>query len=708
MADYLAAHPEIYMARKEMHFFGSDLRFGPHFFRRDLAAYLAEFEAWKGQPRAGEASVWYLFSTRAAAEIKAFSPQARIIVMLREPVEMLYSLYYYFHFDGNEPLPTFEQALAAETERSRGGRLGRQTYFAQGLAYRQVVRYTEQVRRYFEAFGRQRVLVILYDDFAADVAAAYRQTLDFLGVDSKGSNPGFRVVNAAKRVRSPALRAALGDPVVRSTVLALRPWLPRALFAALQRIEARLRQSNARVERRPPLDPELRARLRRDFAPEVGRLSELLGRDLSRWSQDQPSGPAPSALPVWLPQTPAEQPLSGRSDGPPAATPVVQASSPHPAHCPGLSDSQPAATPAPAPVRLGQPGGGVPPLSSDPLLSVIILNYNGAAWLGRCLDSLRHQTLFDQLEIIVADNASPDGSEKLAAGLMDGWRNGRTLQHGSNLGYAEGNNRAALQARGHYLFFLNSDTWLEPACLERLLQETQAAAAPAAAPLVVNYVDGALQSAGSGGFDIFGLLSSASGRLERRDIFVAEGCALLIEREWFAKLGGFDPRFFMYADEYDLCWRLWAASGRVILAPSARLHHRGAAAVNPRGGQDVLEARTSDTKRYYANRNNLVVLLKNSQHLLLLLVPLQLLLLTVEALFLWVWTGRWSHVRRAYAEALADCWRLRPHILAERRRLRSLRQHGDFWMLRFLRGRLNRWRELRRFRRFGLPKVDRK
>ena len=348
------------------------------------------------------------------------------------------------------------------------------------------------------------------------------------------------------------------------------------------------------------------------------------------------------------------------------------------------------------------------PSAPGPLLSVIILNYNGAPWLQRCLDSVRRQTLFDQIEIIVADNASPDGSEGLAAGLMAGWRNGRTLQHGSNLGYSEGNNRAALEARGRYLFFLNTDTWLEPHCLERLVQEMQAAGGAAAAPLVMDYMDGAIQSTGSRGFDIFGLLSSKAGRQERGEIFAAEGCSLLIEREWFRKLGGFDDQFFMYADEYDLCWRLWVAGGTVILAPSAEVHHRGAVAVNPRGGERVLEARTSDTKRYYANRNNLLVLLKNSQHLLLALVPLQLLLLGTEALFMWAWTGRWSHIRRAYGEALADCWRLRPHILAERRRLRSLRRHGDFWMLRFLRGRLNRWRELRRFRRFGLPKVDRK
>ena len=511
MADYLAAHPEVFMARKEMHFFGADLRFGPQFFRRDLAAYLSEFDAWKGQRRAGEASVWYLFSTQAAAEIKAFSPEARIIIMLREPVEMLYSLYYYFLFDGNEPLPTFEQALAAEPDRLEGRRLCRQTYFAQGLAYRRVVRYTEQVRRYIEVFGRERVHVIIYDDFAADVFAAYRQALDFLGVESKGCNPGFDVVNPAKRVRSPALRAAIGDPLVRSAVLALRRWVPRPVFAALQRIDARVRQSNARVERRPPLEPELRARLKREFAPEVGRLSELLGRDLSHWSREQPSLPEGSALPVWLPQAPTEQPLSG------------------------ASIDLPGPNAGPAPVGLQHSAGSVQPPGPDPLLSVIIINYNGAAWLQRCLDSLRRQTLFDQVEVIVADNASPDGSESLAARLMGGWHNGRTLQHGSNLGYSGGNNRAALQARGRYLFFLNADTWLEPDCLERLVQEMQAAGAAAAAPLVMDYTNGAIRSTGSRGFDIFGLLSSNAGRLDRGEIFTAEGCSLLIEREWFQK-----------------------------------------------------------------------------------------------------------------------------------------------------------------------------
>jgi GT2 family glycosyltransferase len=164
----------------------------------------------------------------------------------------------------------------------------------------------------------------------------------------------------------------------------------------------------------------------------------------------------------------------------------------------------------------------------------------------------------------------------------------------------------------------------------------------------------------------------------------------------------------MYADEYDLCWRAWVAGGKVILAASARLHHRGSAAVNPEGGERQVENRTSDTKRFYANRNDLLVLLKNCQHLLLLLVPLQVGLLVVEALGMSLLVRRWSFIRRAYLEALFDCWRLRSHILAERRRIREFRRRGDFWMLRFLQPRLNRWREFRRCRRFGMPKVDSK
>ena len=344
--------------------------------------------------------------------------------------------------------------------------------------------------------------------------------------------------------------------------------------------------------------------------------------------------------------------------------------------------------------------------SAMPLVSVIVLNYNGASWLERCLGSLRQQTIFARIEVLVADNASPDRSDQLAAALLQDWSNGRVIQHGQNLGFCEGNNRAAIQARGQYLLFLNNDTWLEPDCLEKLITETARAGAQASMPLVMNYDDESFQSQGASGFDIFGLPSTRCYHSDLREVLMPEGSAYLIERALFQELGGFDPEFFMYADEFDLSWRVWVSGHKAVSVPAARLHHRGAAAVNPKGGKAIRELRTSDTKRYFANRNGLLCLLKNAQHILLGMVFLQLILLAFEALVALAIVRRWSFIKRAYWRAVVDCWRLRHHIGKERRRLRSIRRRSDWSMLRFVRWRFNRLGELAHVRRIGAPKVS--
>ena len=78
-------------------------------------------------------------------------------------------------------------------------------------------------------------------------------------------------------------------------------------------------------------------------------------------------------------------------------------------------------------------------------------------------------------------------------------------------------------------------------------------------------------------------------------------------------MGGYDEEFFLRcSEEEDLAWRIWISGGTVTPAPNARLHHRGAVAVNPQGGEQITELRTSGRKRFYASRNHLLVLLKNS------------------------------------------------------------------------------------------------
>jgi GT2 family glycosyltransferase len=151
----------------------------------------------------------------------------------------------------------------------------------------------------------------------------------------------------------------------------------------------------------------------------------------------------------------------------------------------------------------------------------------------------------------------------------------------------------------------------------------------------------------------------------------------------FERLGGFDPVFYMYADEYDLSWRLWVAGAKAISVPAARLHHRGAGRRQPGGRWENNRKPTSETKRFYTNRNGLLLLLKNCQNLLLLMVPLQVFLLVAEGTVGMILVRRWSFFRRATLVPCSPVGSCAPTLGLKRKRLAALRQRSDWWMLRF-------------------------
>lgn len=345
-------------------------------------------------------------------------------------------------------------------------------------------------------------------------------------------------------------------------------------------------------------------------------------------------------------------------------------------------------------------------VQARPWVSVVVLNYNGRAWIDRCLDSVRAQTCAGRVELIVADNASADGSDLMCERWVSGWKSSRFMRMGGNVGFCAGNNRAAAVARGEWLFFLNHDAWLEPECLERLVGEAERFWAQAAMPKVLDYHDDRFQSLGAAGFDVFGWVSTREEHEAVREVLMPEGCGYLIRRDWFERLGGFDELFFMYSDELDLTMRLWVAGGRAIAAPSARMHHRGAVDVNPAGGGNVVEFRTSDTKRYFANRNGLWVMAKNTEWLWLWFVPVQCLGLALEALAGCLLIRRTSFLKKAYGDALLDAVKHWRHVWEARRRLAGMRVRSDCWLLRFFRCRLNRWDEVQRWRTLGAPHVS--
>lgn len=288
MNDYLKQHPEIFVApRKEIHFFGRDLTVT--YGRPTEREYLRYFAEAGDAKRRGESSVWYLLSKCAADEIKAFSPEARILIMLRNPVDVLHSLHSEHIFRGYDDIEDFAAALDAEPDRKKGLRIPKTTGVVEAVFYREVIRYAEQVPRYFNAFGRENVHVILFDDFKSDVAAAYRHTLEFLGVDP-GFAPDFVVVNPNKRARNKLLDRLIYKRTWGRS-FRFKKWIP-------ERLRAALRNFHTVHAQRAPIDPQLRRRLQEEFAPGVERLSDLLGRDLTGWSQAPP--PAADEAPTGM------------------------------------------------------------------------------------------------------------------------------------------------------------------------------------------------------------------------------------------------------------------------------------------------------------------------------------------------------------------------------------------------------------------------
>jgi hypothetical protein len=283
MYEYLDQHPQIYMSPiKEPQHFATDLDSGSYLdslsFMRDRQTYMALFDGARADQLTGEASTWHLYSKDAARNIKAANPEARIIIMLRDPVEMLYSLHGRRHYGGSEDLADFGEALAAEEDRKHGRRISPKARNVTALFYRDVGRYHDQVKRYLDVFGRDRVQIIIFEDFRADPAAAYRQTLDFLGVDT-GFEPDFNVVNASAARRSWRLQQLLLSPHV---IRAARIVFPRRVRPYVGRIWDSI---NTRDEKRSPLDPRVAASLREELEPDVQRLGALIGRDLTAvWS----------------------------------------------------------------------------------------------------------------------------------------------------------------------------------------------------------------------------------------------------------------------------------------------------------------------------------------------------------------------------------------------------------------------------------------
>ena len=292
--EYLQRHPDVFMPFfKEPHFFGSDLE-GSRFrqFRNKPDRYLKLFRDARGEQRIGESSPWYLASGRAAEEIYTYDPKAKIIIMLRNPVDMLYSMWSQFPYSGNEQIETFEEALAAEADRRAGMRIRRAAHCITGLKYTQMARFSEQVSRYFDCFGRENVLVIIFDDFRSDTAAVFSSELDFLGLQRRIPMT-FNIRNPNKEVRLDWLQKLLVDSgfslmLLKDRLTYLATTHSVVPFRYRTRVVRGMIAAYTMYEKRSPLTAAARQRILQDLSSDIEALSVLLDRDLSHWYQVPP------------------------------------------------------------------------------------------------------------------------------------------------------------------------------------------------------------------------------------------------------------------------------------------------------------------------------------------------------------------------------------------------------------------------------------
>jgi hypothetical protein len=262
----LARHPAIYMSpMKEPHFFSQiepspgRKAFFPHVTDED--EYLALFAGATTEEVLGEASTSYLWDRQAAERIKRVVPEARILIMLRDPVDRAYSQYWNDVREGIERR-SFLDALVEE-QRSGPGEWGVSSLNID------CGRYADQVERYLDRFG-VRVHVLFFEDFVSHEASTIAGVHSFLGVRSPTAGAAPRRMNPASLPRNALSAALLASGKLRRVA---RATVPRPL-------RSRLRVGLLKQATPPPMDPAARTLLSEIYRPEVGRLAELLGRSL--------------------------------------------------------------------------------------------------------------------------------------------------------------------------------------------------------------------------------------------------------------------------------------------------------------------------------------------------------------------------------------------------------------------------------------------
>lgn len=267
------------------------------------------------------------------------------------------------------------------------------------------------------------------------------------------------------------------------------------------------------------------------------------------------------------------------------------------------------------------------------LVSVIIVNWNGSSYLDTCLGSLAKQD-YDAVEVIFVDNASTDHSVEL---VKKNFPKTKIVVSKKNLGFAGANNLGFHQATGEYVLFLNNDTRVTSTFLTELVKVVESSPKIAGAQSKMRLMDDPenLDSVGAfltatGFLYHYGFIKPDGPKYDHQiPIFSAKGACMMFKRSVLQEVlvNGelFDPQFFAYFEETDVCHRVWLAGYTIVFAPKSLIYHK-------MGGTS--KAMNSAFIQFHSFKNRINTYLKNLSSLeLLKILPLHIFAAELYAFF---------------------------------------------------------------------------
>ncbi|MCM8774342.1 MAG: glycosyltransferase family 2 protein [Candidatus Omnitrophica bacterium] len=311
-----------------------------------------------------------------------------------------------------------------------------------------------------------------------------------------------------------------------------------------------------------------------------------------------------------------------------------------------------------------------------PLISIIIINYNGKDLLKRFLPSILNLN-YPNYEVILVDNASTDGSIEF---LKNNYPKFKIIRVDKNYGTAEGGNIGARYAKGEYLFFISNDMELDKYILNYMIERMDEDKCIGICTCKMKRINESgekiniIDSVGAD-LDISGFPSARGinqidyGQYDYfTEVFFSFGGAMLIRKKIFDRIGGYDSLFFTLADDIDLSWRVRLLGYKVMVEPKAFLYHQSSATLG-------LKLRRSQ-KRFLSERNTLRMLLKNySLTYLSFILPLYLIIFFAEICFFIV-VGRFGIAKNVFNSLIWNIKNLKTTLL-KRKDIQKVRKIKD-------------------------------